>query len=57
MLFDLNVLIRETDGNWDDTNAMQIINFARGHNMQVDWQLGNGKLLSENFFFSFVTEL
>jgi len=41
MVFDLNVLIRGPDGNWDDSNARDIINFAKGHDMTMDWQLGN----------------
>ncbi|KAI4479544.1 hypothetical protein M0804_010941 [Polistes exclamans] len=41
MLFDLNVLIRYPNGSWDDTNAQDIISFAKLSNMDLDWQLGN----------------
>ncbi|XP_047366033.1 heparanase-like [Vespa velutina] len=41
MLFDLNVLIRYPNGTWDDTNAQDIILFAKGSKMNLDWQLGN----------------
>lgn len=47
MVFDLNALIRGPDGNWDDSNAREIIDFAKGQDMILDWQLGNGKI----FFF------
>ncbi|KAK0097774.1 hypothetical protein PV326_013813 [Microctonus aethiopoides] len=41
MMFDLNVLIRRSDGKWDDTNAREIINFSKGRDMMIDWQMGN----------------
>ncbi|XP_057339841.1 heparanase-like [Microplitis mediator] len=41
MMFDLNALIRDPDDHWDDTNAKDIINFSKGHSMDIDWQLGN----------------
>ncbi|KAE9542850.1 hypothetical protein AGLY_002761 [Aphis glycines] len=41
MLFDLNVLIRNPDGSWNDSNARQIVEFAKYHEMTLDWQLGN----------------
>ncbi|CAK9807773.1 HPSE [Anthophora quadrimaculata] len=41
MIFDINVLIRTTDGSWDNTNAKDIILFAKNKNMKLDWQLGN----------------
>lgn len=43
MIFDLNVLLRNPDKSWNDTNAQKIIAFAKNHNMELDWQLGNGK--------------
>jgi len=43
MIFDLNVLLRNSDGTWNDTNAQEIIAFARNQGMELDWQLGNGK--------------
>ncbi|XP_066581428.1 heparanase-like [Prorops nasuta] len=41
MIFDLNVLLRNPDGSWNVSNALNIINFARSHSMDIDWQLGN----------------
>lgn len=43
MIFDLNVLLRNPDGSWNDTNAQEIITFAKNQGMELDWQLGNGK--------------
>lgn len=46
MIFDLNVLLRKPwDGSWDDSNAKEIITFAKSQGMTLDWQLGNGKQL------------
>lgn len=42
MIFDLNVLLRNPDGSWNDTNAKDIIMFAKNQGMKLDWQLGNG---------------
>ena len=44
MIFDLNVLIRKSDGTWDDSNARQIVEFTKSHGMTLDWQLGNGEI-------------
>ncbi|XP_011699485.1 PREDICTED: heparanase-like [Wasmannia auropunctata] len=41
MIFDLNVLLRNPDGSWNDSNAKEIIAFAKSQNMSLDWQLGN----------------
>ncbi|CAL7938471.1 unnamed protein product [Xylocopa violacea] len=41
MIFDLNVLIRNVNNSWDDSNAKNIITFAKNKNMKLDWQLGN----------------
>ncbi|XP_015112994.1 heparanase [Diachasma alloeum] len=41
MMFDINVLIRTSDNHWDDSNAKKIIAFSKGHEMEIDWQLGN----------------
>ncbi|XP_014487586.1 PREDICTED: heparanase-like isoform X2 [Dinoponera quadriceps] len=41
MVFDLNVLLRNLNGSWNDTNAQEIITFAKNHDMELDWQLGN----------------
>lgn len=43
MIFDLNALLRNPDGSWNDTNAQEIITFAKNQAMELDWQLGNGK--------------
>lgn len=43
MIFDLNVLLRNPDGSWNDSNAQEIIAFAKNQGMTLDWQLGNGK--------------
>ncbi|XP_028049551.1 heparanase [Monomorium pharaonis] len=41
MIFDLNVLLRNPDGVWNDSNAQEIIAFAKNQGMILDWQLGN----------------
>ena len=45
VVFGLNVLLRThwPAGDWDTTNAVQLINYtiSRGH--KVNWELGNGK--------------
>ncbi|XP_018393336.1 PREDICTED: heparanase-like [Cyphomyrmex costatus] len=41
MIFDLNVLLRNPDGSWNDNNAQEIIAFAKNQGMTLDWQLGN----------------
>ena len=41
MLFDLNDLRRNPDGSWNDSNAKEIVKFAKSHGMTLDWQLGN----------------
>lgn len=43
MIFDLNALLRNPNGSWDSSNAKEIIDFAKGHDMEVDWQMGNGE--------------
>lgn len=48
MIFDLNVLLRNPDGSWNDTNAQEIITFAKNQGMELDWQLGNGNKKYEN---------
>lgn len=45
MIFDLNVLIRNINGSWNDINAKNIISFAKNKNMKIDWQLGNGNVI------------
>lgn len=41
MIFDLNVLLRNPDGSWNDSNTQEIITFAKNQGMTLDWQLGN----------------
>lgn len=42
MLFDLNDLIRNPDWTWNNSNAREIIKFAKAYDLDVDWQLANG---------------
>ncbi|XP_027840652.2 heparanase-like isoform X3 [Aphis gossypii] len=55
MLFDLNVLIRNPDGSWNDSNARQIVEFAKYHEMTLDWQLGNEFLKNDEDCIDYVT--
>ncbi|XP_034254706.1 heparanase-like [Thrips palmi] len=41
LLFDLNVLLRKTSGEWNSTNAQKLIEFSQENNLLLDWQLGN----------------
>ncbi|OXU26819.1 hypothetical protein TSAR_005050 [Trichomalopsis sarcophagae] len=41
MVFDLNTLLRNEDGTWNSDNAREIILFAKGYGMELDWQMGN----------------
>ena len=43
MIFDLNVLLRNLNGSWNNSNAQEIIAFTKTQGMMLDWQLGNGK--------------
>lgn len=43
MIFDLNVLLRNLNGSWNNSNAQEIIAFTKNQGMTLDWQLGNGK--------------
>ncbi|KAG8234047.1 hypothetical protein J437_LFUL014772 [Ladona fulva] len=40
LLFDLNVLLRK-GGNWDPSNAIELIQFSKRNNLNLSWQLGN----------------
>lgn len=44
MLFDFNVLLRNSNGTWNNENARKILNFAITNGMNIDWQLGNGEV-------------
>lgn len=37
MIFDLNVLLKNPDGSWNDSNAQKIIAFAKNQGMILDW--------------------
>ncbi|ENN70553.1 heparanase [Dendroctonus ponderosae] len=41
ILFDLNSLLRNEDGSWNQENAEQLIKFSREHDIELDWELGN----------------
>lgn len=41
ILFDLNCLIRNSDGSWNTENAEELIDFSNNHKFEIDWQLGN----------------
>lgn len=43
LIFDLNALLR-SGKDWDDTNAIELLNFASSHNLKISWELGNGSL-------------
>ncbi|XP_059468626.1 heparanase-like [Neocloeon triangulifer] len=40
MIFDLNALLRNGKV-WDDTNAKELLAYANGLNLKLNWQLGN----------------
>ena len=44
-IFGLNVLLRK-NGSWDDTDAEELMMYTTSKGYQVNWELGNGKLLS-----------
>lgn len=45
ILFDLNCLTRNDDGSWNTNNSEELIQFSDRHNLNVIWELGNGKHL------------
>lgn len=45
ILLDLNSLLRNSDGSWDSSNAEELISFASQHNIQLNFELGNGKCI------------
>lgn len=45
LLYDLNSLLRNEDGSWNSENAEEMIKFSSDNQMELDWELGNGKLL------------
>ena len=46
MIFDLNVLLRNPNGSWNNSNAQEIIAFTKNQGMTLDWQLGNGNYIN-----------
>lgn len=45
ILLDLNSLLRNSDGSWDSSNAQELISFASQHNIELNFELGNGKCI------------
>lgn len=45
LLYDLNSLLRNEDGSWNSENAEEMIKFSNDNHMELDWELGNGRLL------------
>ena len=43
-IFGLNVLLR-VNGSWDDIDAEKLMTYTASNGYQVNWELGNGKLL------------
>lgn len=42
VIFDLNSLLRFENGSWNPENAQQMLRFSQQHELEVDWELGNG---------------
>lgn len=42
IIFGLNALIRNADGSWNFENAKELIKFSADHNLEINWELGNG---------------
>lgn len=43
IVLDLNSLLRNSDGSWDSSNPEELISFASQHNIELNFELGNGK--------------
>ena len=45
LLFDLNVLLRDSDDHWDSSNAYKILKYSidKGFDKNLLFSLGNGK--------------
>ncbi|KAJ8940372.1 hypothetical protein NQ318_015765 [Aromia moschata] len=41
VIFQLNALMRLSDGSWDYSNAETLISFSDEHKLNLDWELGN----------------
>ncbi|XP_050293673.1 heparanase-like [Anthonomus grandis grandis] len=55
LLFDLNSLLRNSDGSWDSSNAEVLIAFAQKLNVSLDWELGNEPDLYQAIYKKYVT--
>lgn len=51
LIFDLNALRRFDNGSWDSSNARKLIEFSSKHNLNVNWELGNGINFEEDIFY------
>ncbi|CAH1974215.1 unnamed protein product [Acanthoscelides obtectus] len=40
-IFDLNSLLRQSDGEWDYHNAETLIEFSQNNSLKLNWELGN----------------
>lgn len=43
LIFDLNSLLRNEDGSWNSDNAEEMIKFSSDNQLELDWELGNGR--------------
>jgi len=45
LVFDLNVLLRDTDNRWNSSNAHDLLRYAvkKNYDKNMDLELGNGK--------------
>ncbi|XP_050308161.1 heparanase-like [Anthonomus grandis grandis] len=41
IIYDLNSLLRNEDGAWNATNAIEMLEFSKEHGLFVNWELGN----------------
>nr|CAI5859857.1 unnamed protein product [Callosobruchus analis] len=41
VIFDLNSLLRQEDGEWDYHNAETLIEFSQNNSLKLNWELGN----------------
>lgn len=52
LIFDINALRRFENGSWDSSNAKTLIEFSSNHNLNVNWELGNGIDHFKNAFYT-----
>jgi len=45
LVFDLNVLLRDRDNNWNSSNAQELLRYAvkKKYDKNMDLELGNGE--------------